>query len=373
MQIISKNFSDPNASHVNPGRKDKPAVYYKKGASNLWTWHIQLQRWVQAVSGLAPSQNSQFATTTPSDYDIAAAFGYSTAVNFPGLTGLSFIKETSTAGFSIQLQAALASLSWPNLVSVQESIYIDSNSALLSVSAPKLVSVKTVTVSSNAILLSVSFPLLAIASGGLSIQGNTQLTSLLLPSLASVPAGSVTVSTNPALTALSLPSLTTLAASLTVGSNTLLSSLSLPSLTAQTGATSVNIISNPALTSISAPNLTTLGSASNGFVVTGNTSLTSFSFPSLVTAGRLLVTGCTNLTTVNLSSYLPTNGRVQNFSGAALTQASVDHILARCVANAAYVTGTVTLSGGTNATPGVQGLLDKATLQGRGCTVLTNE
>ena len=42
------------------------------------------------------------------------------------------------------------------------------------------------------------------------------------------------------------------------------------------------------------------------------------------------------------------------------------------VANAGYVSGTIDLSGGTNATPSAGGLADAATLTGRGVTVVHN-
>ena len=47
----------------------------------------------------------------------------------------------------------------------------------------------------------------------------------------------------------------------------------------------------------------------------------------------------------------------------------LQQILARCVANPAYVTGSIVLGG---AAPTGQGVTDKATLIGRGVSVLTN-
>jgi len=79
-----------------------------------------------------------------------------------------------------------------------------------------------------------------------------------------------------------------------------------------------------------------------------------------------------SLTDVDLSSYLPTDNTHQDFSNCALTAASVNHILARCVANPAYIFGVVSLSGGTNAAPTGQGIMDRATLRRRGVVVTTN-
>lgn len=100
--------------------------------------------------------------------------------------------------------------------------------------------------------------------------------------------------------------------------------------------------------------------------------LVSLSAPLLVTCGEIACAGATSLADVSLPSWLPTNGSSINFNSCALTEASVDHILARCVANPAYVSGTVDLAAGTNAPPGVQGQADVLILQGRGCTVNTN-
>ncbi len=72
---------------------------------------------------------------------------------------------------------------------------------------------------------------------------------------------------------------------------------------------------------------------------------------------------------------MPTDGKLIGFQDCALSVESVDHILARCVASAGYVSGNVNLSGGTNAVPSAAGLTSKATLEGRdpGVTVTVNE
>ena len=104
--------------------------------------------------------------------------------------------------------------------------------------------------------------------------------------------------------------------------------------------------------------------------------LTSLSLPEFVEIaaafGEVIVIYNSSLATVSMPKFLPRNGHEVDFRFNALNQASVDHILARCVANPAYVSGTVKLQGGTNAAPSVAGLADKATLIGRGVTVVTN-
>jgi hypothetical protein len=114
--------------------------------------------------------------------------------------------------------------------------------------------------------------------------------------------------------------------------------------------------------------------ATGGFNFNHAKDLVEISFPNLVSVpstGFLVCKNATLLTTVLLPNFLPGNGLTIDFSGCALTAASVNAILARCIANAAYVTGTVTLTGGTNAAPTGQGLTDKAALILRGVTVTT--
>jgi hypothetical protein len=104
-----------------------------------------------------------------------------------------------------------------------------------------------------------------------------------------------------------------------------------------------------------------------------NTGLTEILLPSFVSApGSFSADSCASLVTLSVPSYVPTNGTTQSFSNCALNAASVNAFLARCVANAGFVSGIVDLSGGTSSAPTGQGIADKATLIGRGCTVTTN-
>ena len=73
-----------------------------------------------------------------------------------------------------------------------------------------------------------------------------------------------------------------------------------------------------------------------------------------------------------MPALVPINGVSFNVQNCALTAASVNALLARFVANAAYVSGSIDLSGGTSAAPTGQGITDSATLTGRGVTVSTN-
>lgn len=147
----------------------------------------------------------------------------------------------------------------------------------------------------------------------------------------------------------------------------------------QTVRTGMWFDGNASLTSCLFPSLTTLDGSipGGGFEETwfeGNNALQTLSFPSLVTCtnSSLRIRNNTSLQTLSLPVLVPNNGCIFNFQGNALNQASVDGILARCVANAGYVSGQVLLAGGTNSAPSAGGLADKATLIGRGVTVTTN-
>lgn len=178
-----------------------------------------------------------------------------------------------------------------------------------------------------------------------------------------------------------------------------LTNISLPALKAHTGPNNyhINVYENHALRTL---DLSALVSSASAIAITYNEALTNImlnklvfvssylylydndalvtlSLPELVSVATfpwngLSAAGCASLANVSLPKYLPTKGRPQSFDGCALTQASVDHILARCVAAGGYTSGTVNLSGGTSASPGTQGTIDKAALQARGVTVLTN-
>jgi hypothetical protein len=120
-------------------------------------------------------------------------------------------------------------------------------------------------------------------------------------------------------------------------------------------------------------NFPSLIATQTNFAITSNASLVSFSVPSLVSlTGGCAVDSNPSLTSIDLSSWVPDDFSTYSFFANALSAATVNHILARCVANPAYANGQITLDGGTNSAPTGQGIADKATLQGRGVTVVTN-
>lgn len=152
-----------------------------------------------------------------------------------------------------------------------------------------------------------------------------------------------------------------------------LQTLSIPNLTACVDTAEFTVSNCDVLTSISAPNLLTVDG--NGFSISGNQALTSVTLTSFIhgAVGRAVsIQQCPLLTSLSLPALVPVNGATHNFVGNGLDAASVNGLLARFVANAAYVSGTIGLNGGTNSAPTGQGIADVATLTGRGVLVNTN-
>lgn len=258
---------------------------------------------------------------------------------------------------------------------------------------------------SLAALTTVSLPLLRIVEGNLQLDSNSNFTSLTVTNLKTVgsslflglshcncnfPAlltvgmdqfgfglGDFQPLGNPVAAALSAPLLTD------VGNNFVFSDM-------------------PALTSVTLTNLKNVGMASfNGRLDWSNCdALVTISMNSLLGVGNSIVfNGCLLLATVNMTAAwlilndtgIVLNGdncpalvtwnapnwqQIQNgvtvqWPSCALNAASVNQILAQCVAS--NVSGcTIDISGGTSAAPSGQGVADKATLIGNGNTVNTN-
>lgn len=154
-----------------------------------------------------------------------------------------------------------------------------------------------------------------------------------------------------------------------VTGNDALTTVNFNHLTTSVGADDFVLANNPVLDSLLSVHFTTFG----GLVNLSNNALTDLSLPELVTIiGNFFFNDNSGLVTFSAPNWIPTDGTTIAGSGCALNQASVDHILALCVANAGFVSGLVDLSGGTNSAPSASGLTDKATLEGRGVTVAVN-
>jgi hypothetical protein len=162
----------------------------------------------------------------------------------------------------------------------------------------------------------------------------------------------------------------------------------------------------PLLANFNSSNIVTIETS----LTINNCGMTSINFDSLqYINGRfspgtaIYIRNCSNLTTINIPDLVNNNyGAFQiydnpnltsitigtigtlkyfndtvDFSNNALSEACVNSILALLASlddtgGTSTFYGDVNLSGGTNAVPTGQGLIDKATLEARGCTVTTN-
>lgn len=149
---------------------------------------------------------------------------------------------------------------------------------------------------------------------------------------------------------------------------------------------------NPSLATIYLPNLTNC----NFIGVFGDSSLRAMSLPSLVSClwldtqdtGPSLVsaylpnlrdfgaglsfTGCPNFSHLDAPNLLVPDGVNLSFYDCSLDEYTVNLLLSRAALNPDCVSGIINLVGARNASPTGQGILDKATLIGRGVTVKTN-
>ena len=211
------------------------------------------------------------------------------------------------------------------------------------------------------------------------------------PDLVTAIVSEIDGTNNPSISSWSTPKLKTISGDFTLYSNPLVF-LDLSSL--ETVGGDFDVVDDVPLTSAEYPSLISVG----GYFYAANScpNLTSVSLPALVSTGGMAILDCpliteidlpsyvggsgaylqiqnnSGLVTINLPVWVPADGDTQNFDNNALSAATVNHILARGVANPAFVSGALELSGGTNAAPTGQGIADKATLQGRGVTVNTN-
>lgn len=215
----------------------------------------------------------------------------------------------------------------------------------------------------------------------------TSLTSISAPDL--LVCASISSSTGIPLASISMPNLLKITSGLVISpsSGGVLATLNLPNLNQVQGA--VAIQNHSPLTTISLPKLENIFSSSGTPInITGNTALTSINLSSLEYLGLnsgtapIAITGNTALTTINIDALkylqIPTSAGV-NFSNNALSQATVDHILAVFAAmdgtsgKSNFGTGkTLTLTGGTNATPSNAGVASANIIRARGATVNTN-
>lgn len=276
-----------------------------------------------------------------------------------GVTALTVNMAVSESSFYLDGSngSEMESISFPKLATNSGELVITNFTSLTSISVPLLEHSADLVAQGSAALSILSCDSLQTIDGDLSFPG-TSLVSVSFPSLVSanvVTGGTTNFSSCAALTSFSAPLLQT--AQAIDLSNTIVDTVDLTSLQSLTQFFNfggyINLRNVETIVSISLPALTG--------IVTGSSSLGP--------NPALDFNGCESLTDVSIPLLASINGNV-DFFDCALTETSVNHILARLVV-CGFV-GTVDLSGGTNAAPTGQGVTDVATLTGLGATVTTN-
>lgn len=315
----------------------------------------------------------------------------SNTINDLDLSQLNYVGNEVNISGSINKDIILTSLTQSSTINIQcassSNIFLDNF-----VEVDGIFSITT-----NAI--SLTFSNLIEAPQGFSINNSNSLQSLSVPSLNNSP---VSLTYNPSLTSIDLSDLlftldfqisdnASLTQSsfnnliqcnqITILTNSSLESISFNSLVS---ASKISIADNTSLETIDLSSLdnirVTAEDTGNGilYIDENNSNLKSIDISGLVTipsglGGKVISfvssTGFPNLEEVILNNAVDATNVDIRFAN--LTQTSVDNILV-ALDTAGYSGGTVDLSGGTSATPGVSGIAATASLVGKGWTVTTN-
>jgi hypothetical protein len=225
---------------------------------------------------------------------------------------------------------ALTSIEFPLYSFVSKSLEIDNNSVLINISFPSLTKTRTssgIGINNNLALQSVSFPQLLISNGSIAINGNQVLTSLDLGNMTNcfnirVYSDVLTSFSMNSLVHVNslefiLPSLTALNLSNLIDGQLNLNLEQMGNINLNAYSNGYLIISSNVMTSLSlpsylngdfnltGPSLTTLDlplfSSSNNLSI-GATALTQLTFPALTTLDLIYVLGSPVLTSINFPS-----------------------------------------------------------------------
>ncbi len=318
-----------------------------------------------------------------------------TLINNTGLATLT-APVLSYADYLLITGNAIALISLPALSTTgcnAACVFTIQDDTLNQFSAPALLAVAgSLTLSSNPLLSSISLTQLATVGGDFLLQHLPLVASLSLAHLVSV-GGDFLMSDIATLAAINLVALQSVTGSLTLADLTApFTTLNLPALTSCGSL----VVHGPLLATFTAANLVSVTGNLDLNSVAGGNIYTALSFPALTTCGAFFCTfnthlitlsfigapviswnisgnDCTALTTVLFGGGATfANGISIDFTNCALTQATVDAILAAAVRGGGFVTGTINLNLGTNSAPSGAGLADVGTLTGRGVTVTVN-
>jgi len=330
------------------------------------------------------------------------------------------IAELNLTKFSSEENSRLRNVLLSALTTIDEEVYVYANSNFLNFSAPLLETVgvgknRGITFDNSRLLETVNLPLLTAVGSNFRIENSDLLNTLNIPKLETIP-GTLAIVRAYILTAINLPALLVVNGQINSSNNSLATTFLAPLL--HTVAQDISIHSNPLLQTLNLGGLTShkqiflqglpnlvnlnLGNNNNGdgsyFIqimtcgisslvisnrttngffgsIVNNPNLTSINFTgSKISAnGSINISDNTLLTSIILGIVEASSYQSQyNFDDNALSQTSVDHILAKYATLNVPLTAALNLQGGTNATPSSAGLTSKATLQGLGWTVNHN-
>jgi len=395
----------PSVTYTNVGTVDELNISFDIASNPQDTYNTGGSKTVQSyyVPSIVVEQSSETFNTFTSFTLPETVFGgyiemnprYLTTFSAPLLTQI-LIKEP-TVGRSLQVGSdVLSNISLPELFYVLGDIHIYAPAAT-TISLPKLTYARNVSIDCDSSiggdLTTVSLPLynrtveIRYASQLTSIvTGNTKcdlyLTDCPAFDTLTSSATEVHLHTNTdevfglsEVTTVNAPNAINFSIDAFYGS-----SLSLPSAT----TVHLNWRNAPSSVSLSCPNVTDMD------IYFRDSSTTSLTMPSsIVNYSGVYITNNTSLTSLSLGAIGTIKGITDYYNGAvqieniylannALNVASINAVLALLVSldgtngTTLYEGATVSLNGGTNAAPTGQGLIDKATLQARGCTVNTN-
>jgi|SRR5665213_432272 len=344
-----------------------------KGAANSGgsgNTEFTIVRVQEGSSARAITIGDQIANTeTPKTLtDIESATIVSNGVllsNIFQAASLTTLSSSATELIRIDLEdtkniATVTDISCPDLVTIDDTITIETLTALTTIDFSSLVTVTNGLFLKASPITTVAFPsLTTVGAGGIELS-LPDCTSLDLSALTS--AEGILIDNIGSGIDLDFSALTTLG---TIGFVSLTNSVVSIELTNVVSTTGGINISEALLTSLNISSFTT------GSLTIGNTQLTSLDLSLMSTgnSGNNLQLVSNLLTSIIISSTLDCTNI--NFGGNALTQTAVDDILAN-LDTAGYSNGSLNLSSGTSSTPSSAGLISAGNLTGKGWSVTTN-
>jgi hypothetical protein len=347
---------------------------------NSMTTPPPVSSWVfNDLVGLSGSFNPvNMAQVTSISLPVLEVIGLSVALSgMPALATLSMPALVCLWGgaFSPQGTGSLQAINLPSLKYIGSNFAPSTMAALTTISLPALETIiYNFSPISMAALNSMSAPVLKYVGGTFSPSSMGVLPTLNLPALAYVGI-SFAPSTMAALTSMSCNVLTYMGGHFAPTTMAALTSMSFNML--NTIVVNFAPSSMAALTSMSFPALGYIGGTLSPTAMPALTTISLSSITNII-GGISLISGTAALTTINLGSPLMAVFGNVTITSAALTQASVDNLLARLAAmngtggtTAFSSPRTVTITG-TSATPSAAGLASKAILVARGVTVTHN-